>query len=81
MRQELNEKKLSVSVIVTGIIGNASVWMRVSDAMPVNNMRMNKTGDTYHVTAKEYKEKTGKKPFFIMYRSVHKITTFLTAQK
>jgi hypothetical protein len=81
VRQKLYEKKLSVSVIVTGVVGRASVWMRVSDTLPVNNMRMNKTGDTYHVTAKEYKEKNGKNPFFIMCHSVHKIITFLTAQK
>jgi hypothetical protein len=55
MRKECNGDELRRGMAVSGCIGSASVWMRVSDKLPVNNMRMYKTSGIYHVAAKEYK--------------------------
>jgi hypothetical protein len=47
--------KLFGGMAMAGSIGNASVGMRMSDTLPVNHMRMDKTSDTYRVAAKEHK--------------------------
>jgi hypothetical protein len=73
MRQERNGNELCGGVAVTGVVGSAFVGVRMSDKLSVNNVRVNKTSDTYHVTAKEYKQETGREPFFVTYRFVHAI--------
>jgi hypothetical protein len=49
MRQKLNEKKLCRGVTVSGIVGRASVRMRMCNESPVDDVRMNETGYAYPI--------------------------------
>jgi hypothetical protein len=55
VRKMRDGDKLFGGMAMVGSIGKASVGMRMSNTLPINYMRMDKTSDTYRVAAKKHK--------------------------
>jgi hypothetical protein len=82
IREECNSYELRGGVTVSGVVGGAFVGVRVCDELSVDNVRVGKTGDAYHVAAKERQQQAGEEAFLVTYRVVHTVgIIFLTVQR